>query len=180
MLARLWCPAAKTFVLCTGWGTSSATQEHSLPAPVPLQRGWDPLPHPEGTGRGHLLLSSLAQGHWEEPLWSCSQRRAGSPCVPELLHGDSSVCLLPLRISLSLSGSSLLDAFQATGLDDTNLAGFTMRAHVGEGLGGCPTVAPLGNGAARAGGCPCLHRDPGASWGRGTQGGEHGARAMPV
>lgn len=102
-LARLWCPAAKTFVLCTGWGTCNATQEHSLPAPVPLQRGWDPLLHPEGTGRGHLLLSSLAQGHWEAPLWSCSQRRAGSLCVPELLHGDSSVCLLPPRISLSLA-----------------------------------------------------------------------------
>lgn len=80
-------------------------------------------------------------------------------------------------LSLSLSGCSLLDAFQATGLDDINPAGFTARAHVGKGLGGCPTIVPLLNGATTAGGGPGFHRDHRASRGGGTQGGEHVARA---
>lgn len=43
---------------------------------------------------------------------------------------------------LSLSSCSLLDAFQVTGLDDTNLAGCIVRTCIDEGLGGCP-AAPL-------------------------------------
>lgn len=78
---------------------------------------------------------------------------------------------------ISLSGCSLLDTFQVTGLDDTSPTRFTARAHTGKGLGGCPAIAPLGKGAARAGGCPGLYRYPRASQGERTLGGKREARA---
>lgn len=83
-------------------GDLCATQEHPPPVSM-LQEGWDPLPHPEEREQDHLLPPFLAWVHWEVTAWSFSQHRAGSPGVPEALQGGSSVCLLPLRIPLSLA-----------------------------------------------------------------------------
>jgi len=168
MPVRLRRPAAKTFVLCTAAGTPLCNPGASPVRPRAAAGRLGPPSPPRGDRTrppaapiprtGPLGSTSVV------PLpalsWQLARARAAARRQQRLFAATE---------DLSLPGCSLLDAFQATGLDDTNPAGFTARARIGEGLGGCPAVAPLGNGAARAGGCPGLHRDPGASRGGGRQ-----------